>query len=86
MPQKTPNRKLDDQVIVRMEKKTKEAFMQKAKAEGKTASVVIMTFIEAYLSEKMPSVANVSKLESEVESLKTEFYALRSEMVGKSAA
>jgi Ca2+-dependent lipid-binding protein len=86
MPQKTPNRKLDDQIIVRMEKKTKEAFMQKAKSEGKAASVVIMTFIEAYLTEKLPSASDVSKLESEVEFLKTEFHALRSEMVGKSAA
>lgn len=79
-------KKLDDQIMVRMDRETKQAFMNKVKAEGKTASVLIMTFINAYLANEETCPTEVSELKSDVETLKREMETLRLEMMGKLVA
>ena len=84
------------QLVVRIDDETKKAFMEKVKSEGKTASVLIMNFIESYLNDDYVELLSddnievgdtaITRLEAEISKLKTEFRAMKVEMAGKSAA
>ncbi|MEH2448975.1 MAG: hypothetical protein V7K18_25275 [Nostoc sp.] len=78
--------KLGNQIIVRMDDKTKEAFMDKAKTEGKTASELIMGWIRSYLAEESQGTPDLAKMQVDLETLKQQVAVLQNEYLGKLAA
>ncbi|MEH2407906.1 hypothetical protein [Nostoc sp.] len=78
--------KLSNQIIVRMDDETKEAFMDKAKTEGKTASELIMGWIRSYLAEESQGTTDLAKMQVDLETLKQEVAVLQNEYLGKLAA
>ncbi|MEH1836836.1 hypothetical protein PQG02_05525 [Nostoc sp. UHCC 0926] len=78
--------KLGNQIIVRMDDETKEAFMDKAKTEGKTASELIMGWIRSYLAEESQGTPDLAKMQVDLETLKQQVAVLQNEYLGKLAA
>lgn len=78
--------KLSNQIIVRMDDETKEAFMNKVQSEGKTASELIMGWIRSYLTEETQATPDLSKMNADLENLKQQVAVLQNELMGKSAA
>ncbi|ABA21813.1 hypothetical protein Ava_2193 [Trichormus variabilis ATCC 29413] len=78
--------KLSNQIIVRMDDETKEAFMNKAKTEGKTASELIMGWIRSYLAEESTGTPDLAKMQTDLETLKQQVAVLQNEYLGKLAA
>ena len=78
--------KLSNQIIVRMDDETKEAFMNKAKAEGKTASELIMGWIRSYMAEELQGTPDLAKMQVDLETLKQQVAVLQNEYLGKLAA
>ncbi|MEH2404849.1 hypothetical protein [Nostoc sp.] len=78
--------KLGNQIIVRMDDETKEAFMDKAKTEGKTASELIMGWIRSYLAEESQETTDLAKMQVDLETLKQQVAVLQNEYLGKLAA
>lgn len=78
--------KLSNQIIVRMDDETKEAFMNKVQSEGKTASELIMGWIRSYLTEETQAKPDLSKMNADLENLKQQVAVLQNELMGKSAA
>ncbi|MDZ8089128.1 MAG: hypothetical protein RMY16_26780 [Nostoc sp. DedQUE12b] len=78
--------KLNNQIIVRMDDETKEAFMNKANAEGKTASELIMGWIRSYMTEELQKTPDLAKMQADLENLKQQVAALQNEYLGKLAA
>ncbi|MEH1927437.1 hypothetical protein [Nostoc sp.] len=78
--------KLSNQIIVRMDDETKEAFMDKAKTEGKTASELIMGWIHSYLAEESQGTTDLAKMQVDLETLKQQVAVLQNEYLGKLAA
>ncbi|MGF1987939.1 MAG: hypothetical protein RMY62_008750 [Nostoc sp. ZfuVER08] len=78
--------KLSNQIIVRMDDETKEAFMDKVKTEGKTASELIMSWIRSYLAEESQGTPDLAKMQADLETLKQQVAVLQNEYLGKLAA
>ena len=78
--------KLDDQIIVRMTSETKEKFMARVKLEGKTASEVIIAWVQDYLSQQPQESPNLNQMKMEIEFLKQQVTSIQDELMGKSAA
>ncbi len=78
--------KLDDQIIVRMTSETKDKFMARVKSEGKTASEVIMAWVQDYLSQQPQESPNLNQMKMEIEFLKQQVTSIQDELVGKSVA
>ena len=78
--------KLTNQIIVRMDDQTKEAFMDKVKAEGKSASEVIMEWIRSYLTVELQETPDLVQMHTELQTLKEQVALIRNELMEKSAA
>ena len=78
--------KLTNQIIVRMDDRTKEAFMDKVKAEGKSASEVIMEWIRSYLTVEPIETPDLVQMHTELQTLKEQVALIRNELMEKSAA
>ncbi|WP_414577242.1 hypothetical protein [Anabaena sp. CCY 9402-a] len=78
--------KLNNQIIVRMDDETKEAFMDKVQSEGKTASELIMGWIRSYLAEERHETLDLTKMHNELENLKQQVAVIQNELLGKIAA
>ena len=78
--------KLNNQIIVRMDDETKEAFMNKVQSEGKTASELIMGWIRSYLAQEGHKAPNLSQMYTDLENLKQQVAVIENELLGKTAA
>ncbi|UKO98337.1 hypothetical protein [Nostoc sp. UHCC 0870] len=78
--------KLNNQIIVRMDDETKEAFMDKVQSEGKTASELIMGWIRSYLAEERHETPDLTKMHNELENLKQQVALIQNELLEKTAA
>ncbi|MBH8575106.1 hypothetical protein I8752_19220 [Nostocaceae cyanobacterium CENA369] len=78
--------KLNNQIIVRMDDETKEAFMNKVQSEGKTASELIMGWIRSYLAEERHEAPDLSTMHRDLENLKQQVAVIQNELLGKIAA
>jgi len=78
--------KLNNQIIVRMDDETKEAFMDKVQSQGKTASELIMGWIRSYLAQERPEAPDLTKMHNELENLKQQVAVIQNELLGKTAA
>ncbi|WP_242049152.1 hypothetical protein [Aulosira sp. FACHB-615] len=78
--------KLNNQIIVRMDDETKEAFMNKVQSEGKTASELIMGWIRSYLAEERQEAPDLTTMHMELENLKQQVALIQNELLGKTAA
>lgn len=78
--------KLNNQIIVRMDDETKEAFMDKVQSEGKTASELIMGWIRSYLAEERHGSPDLAKMHTDLENLKQQVAVIQNELLGKTAA
>lgn len=74
-------KKLDERLAMRLDKATKEAFVERAKAEKRTVSELLLMLVEEYL-RAVPHGA----LEEKVDMLQRKVEYLESAMLGKSAA
>lgn len=57
-------------ITIRIDTETKEAFMNKANAEGRTASTLISEFIKSYLRDESQSRTTIAKIQYEIDALK----------------
>lgn len=78
--------KLNNQIIVRMDDETKEAFMNKVQSEGKTASELIMGWIRSYLAEEPQEAPDLAQMHTDLENLKQKVALIQNELLGKIAA
>jgi len=78
--------KLTNQIIVRMDDQTKEAFMNRVKAEGKSASEVIMEWIRSYLTVETNETPDLVQMHTELQTLKEQVALIQNELIEKSAA
>ncbi|MDZ7961472.1 MAG: hypothetical protein RMY34_26925 [Aulosira sp. DedQUE10] len=78
--------KLNNQIIVRMDDETKEAFMNKVQSEGKTASELIMGWIRSYLAEERHEAPELTQIHTDLETLKQQVALIQNELLGKTAA
>lgn len=76
----------DDRLVVRIDKETKNAFMQRVEAEGKNASEVLLGWINDYLSQEPRFLPDISQVYADVENLKKKVAFLEDEITKKSAA
>lgn len=83
---KRQSTKLNNQIIVRMDDETKEAFMAKVQSEGKTASELIMGWIRSYLAEERHEAPDLTTMHKDLENLKQQVAAIQNELLGKTAA
>ncbi|BAY96425.1 hypothetical protein NIES37_03580 [Tolypothrix tenuis PCC 7101] len=83
---KRQSTKLNNQIIVRMDDETKEAFMDKVQSEGKTASELIMGWIRSYLTEERHEAPDLTLMHRELENLKQQVAIIQNELLGKTAA
>ncbi|QFS48057.1 hypothetical protein [Nostoc sp. DedQUE12b] len=60
--------------------------MNKANAEGKTASELIMGWIRSYMTEELQKTPDLAKMQADLENLKQQVAALQNEYLGKLAA
>jgi hypothetical protein len=79
MPKRPSENKLTNQIIVRVDNETKDAFMQRVSAEGKSASEVIKAFIQSYLKKEPNYVPDISQLYADMETLKQKVAILEGE-------
>ena len=78
--------KLSNQIIVRMDDQTKEAFMNKVQSEGKTASELIMGWIRSYIAEERQEAPDLTTMHAELQNLKQQVAVIQNELLGKTAA
>ena len=78
--------KLSNQIIVRMDDQTKEAFMNKVQSEGKTASELIMGWIRSYIAEERQEAPDLNKMQADLKNLKQQVAVIENELLGKTAA
>ncbi|BAY24209.1 hypothetical protein NIES2100_40020 [Calothrix sp. NIES-2100] len=83
---KRQSTKLNNQIIVRMDDETKEAFMDKVQSEGKTASELIMGWIRSYLTEERHEAPDLTQMHRDLENLKQQVAIIQNELLGKTAA
>lgn len=76
----------DDRLVVRIDKETKNAFMQRVESEGKNASEVLISWINDYLSQEPRLLPDIGQVYAEVENLKKKVAFLEDEVTKKSAA
>ncbi|KYC42033.1 hypothetical protein WA1_18695 [Scytonema hofmannii PCC 7110] len=79
MARKPSGDKLTNQIIVRVDDETKEAFMSRATAEGKSASEIIKEFIQSYLAREPQQVPDLIQIRADVEHLKEKVAILENE-------
>lgn len=73
------------QMVFRIDRATKEAFIRKANAEGRNASVLLKSFVESYIAGDAVEVSE-SSIREDVERLKQQVKMLESSLLGKLAA
>ncbi|MUG91808.1 hypothetical protein F7734_04705 [Scytonema sp. UIC 10036] len=76
----------DDRLVVRIDKQTKDAFMARVDAEGKSASEVILNWVIDYLAQEPQQRPDLVKMYADLESLKRKVAHLEDEVTKKSAA
>jgi hypothetical protein len=76
----------DDRLVVRIDKQTKDAFMARVDAEGKSASEVILNWVISYLAQEPQQRPDLVKMYSDLEFLKRKVAYLEDEVTKKSAA
>lgn len=76
----------DDRIVVRIDKETKNAFMQRVEAEGKNASEVLLAWINDYLAQEPSLMPDLRQVYAEVETLKQKVAFLEDEVTKKSVA
>ncbi|MFN6572336.1 hypothetical protein [Dendronalium sp. ChiSLP03b] len=62
--------KLDDRLAIRIDKKTKEEFSNRLKAEGKNPSEVMLSWIKDFLQEDKPKLPDLAEIAIDVKLLK----------------
>ncbi|MEH1902495.1 MAG: hypothetical protein V7L04_14020 [Nostoc sp.] len=62
--------KLDDRLAIRIDKKTKEEFSNRLKAEGKNPSEVMLSWIKDFLQEDKPQLPDLAEIAIDVKFLK----------------
>ncbi|MFN6540694.1 MAG: hypothetical protein RM021_030740 [Nostoc sp. EkiNYC01] len=62
--------KLDDRLAIRIDKKTKEEFSNRLKAEGKNPSEMVLSWIKDFLQEEKPQVPDIAEIAIDVKLLK----------------
>lgn len=75
--------KLDERIVARIDKPTKEAFMQRVESEGKNASEVILQWIRQYLENEQSQHVDINQVYSELNDLKVKMFHIESELLGK---
>jgi hypothetical protein len=76
----------DDRLVVRIDKETKNAFMQRVETEGRNASEVLLGWINDYLAQEPQQLPNINQVYAEVETIKKKLAFLEDEVTKKSAA
>jgi predicted DNA-binding protein len=74
VPEKT------NHLTIRIDNETKEAFMNKAKAEGRNASTLISEFIKSYLRDEAQSSTTIAKIQYEIDALKLTVAEIQAEL------
>lgn len=75
--------KLDERIVARIDKSTKEAFMKRVESEGKNASEVILTWIRQYLENEQNQHVDINQVYLELNDLKAKMFHIESELLGK---
>lgn len=73
--------KLDDRIAVRIDKKTKEEFSNKAKANNTNPSEIILKWIKEYLSQEQLVETDVTLVATKLEKLEERVIALEGKLV-----
>ena len=73
--------KLDDRIAVRIDKRTKEEFSRKAKANNTNPSEIMLKWIKEYLSQEQPLEIDVSEVATKLEKLEQRVIALEGKLV-----
>jgi hypothetical protein len=74
--------KLDDRLAVRIDKKTKEEFSKKTKANNTNPSEIMLKWIKEYLAqEDLPAEPDVTLVATKLEKLEQRVIALEGKLV-----
>lgn len=76
----------DDRLVVRIDKQTKDAFMERVDMEGKNASEVILGWVREYLTSTPHSKPDLAQIYADLEYLKKKVAVLEDRLAKKSAA
>jgi hypothetical protein len=73
--------KLDDRLAVRIDKKTKEEFSKKTKANNTNPSEIMLKWIREYLSQEQLAETDVTLVATKLEKLEQRVIALEGKLV-----
>lgn len=72
--------KLDDRLAIRIDKKTKQEFSDRLKAEGKNPSEVVLSWIRDFLEQPEPQTPNIVDIVTDIQKMKEKIRELEGKL------